>query len=260
MRKPTVLQLTAIHEAGHAVAARLYGMTAEYAHIRSVTACRGLCLVVPGPDARTERGRRVILAGDAAVQLLEAGYRAPTAHAGPWYVAHALTPSSQIQAAGSAVADDAGKLAGAVSPEAIAASRAAVSAELARAWPAVTAIADALLELGQLERAEIAAILDRCAVRPIAAAQQCRTPKAAPADPKESADSPRNHPRTVLVRVPAEFAPLREQELARQLRVSRYVVRGLRPILPRLPDGRYPPSALHIAGTYLRGSRGRRGV
>jgi hypothetical protein len=231
----TSLQRTAIHEAGHAVVAIALGQGVELVHVRRSVACNGLVLLDPrGPDPRAEHAAAIVAAGGLAVRMAEAGWPLPNARPGAWYLdqlasapsdrERALAAAAPTPAAGS---DDQAKLAGTGVAARDAEARAGEILE--RHWPAVRAIADRLIQAGELEGAELSAIATARGVAP------------APAE------------RPLYAPTPA--APLTARQLAKELNVSPYVVRQMGRRLPRLA-GLYHPQAIDV----YRAAIGTRGV
>jgi hypothetical protein len=175
----TRLQEAAVHEAGHAVVAIALGLRVEVVHVRRAVACDGACVVDPrGPDASPA----VLVAGDVAVELARAGWPAPNASPGSWYWQQLQAGPTDRERTTAATAptpalgtSDAEKLAAAGLSARNARARAGEI--LGAHWPAVRAIADALIARGELEGAEVHRI---AAARGVAPTKRKAPPAAGP--------------------------------------------------------------------------------
>jgi hypothetical protein len=163
---------TAVHEAGHAVAALAHGVGVRTVHVHPLPGgTLGSCWLASAPE---DRGPGVALqlleAGDQAVELLQAGFPAPDRpQALPWlWMALAARegaspPPGDSRSDGDRVQDlgaareDPGE------------ARAQVRALLRENWSAVHGIAQELLHRGQLDGDRVAELFARAGGRTAAA-------------------------------------------------------------------------------------------
>jgi hypothetical protein len=236
----TRLQKVAIHEAGHAVVAVALGLRVELVHVRRAIACDGVCVLDPsGPGPTPEDEAATLVAGDVAVELARAGWPAPNASAGTWYW-HQLEDGPADRERRAAAADPSPEF-GSSDAEKLNHVRVSVRKAWLRAseilgahWPGVRAIADALIQAGELEGDRVHAIAAARGVAP----RKRKAPAKAPA----AAAAPRAAERTApppwrVVR------PLTARQLGRQLKMSRAAVQQMGPRLPRVGDWYHPRAA-----------------
>ncbi len=165
MAEPTALQRNAVHEAAHAVLARLLGGRALGVDVLDTPEQRGLARVdVAGMDAANVA--TVVAAGDTAERMLAAGWRGPDVRAGAWYMEQALTPAPPPRPTPPARLDSAYTARVAPTAGERMAARTAASRLLAANWTAVLRVADALLERGRLDAANVLDMVPGAAVGP----------------------------------------------------------------------------------------------
>jgi hypothetical protein len=204
------------------------------AHVKANLHCNAVVLTVgAGTDDEA-----AVAAGDVAVRMLECGWPAPTAAVGAWHEQHQRPTQQQRDRhdAQQAMAhlfrrwddpeparlqSDDEQLAHLTDQERRAAEDRAESI-LAERWPQLLAIADALLQEGEL-------VGER--VHQMAAASS-----------------------RSLTLAPRSAGTLSTRELARELGMSPYVIRKLRHRLPRLAAGGFHPSAAHFYRSRIVGS------